>query len=187
MSWTAHSDIKPIMKSNVKEAASAVLENRYDRILREYGPALRRVASSYESDAGKREDLAQEIAVAIWLALPRFRGECSERTFVYRIAHNRGLTHAWRRGPSMSAIEEASHVPSSMPSPEALASVRERHERLAAALRTLPLLYREVLTLTLEELSHAEIAEVLGISESNVAVRLNRARKALREALGGSK
>ncbi len=53
-----------------------------------------------------------------------------------------------------------------------------------AAIRTLPLIQREVITLTLEELSQAEIGEVLGITENNVAVRLNRARKSLRRLLG---
>ena len=60
---------------------------------------------------------------------------------------------------------------------------RQRNS-LGAAVQRLPLAYRETVMLMLEDLSHAEIAEILGISESNVAVRLNRARKALKDALG---
>lgn len=44
-----------------------------------------------------QEDLTQDIALALWNALPSFHGECSERTFVYRIAHNRGVNHLVRR------------------------------------------------------------------------------------------
>ena len=59
--------------------------------------------------------------------------------------------------------------------------------RLAQAIRSLPVAYRQVITMSLEGLPHGEIALVLGISESNVAVRLNRARALLREKLGEQK
>lgn len=62
--------------------------------------------------------------------------------------------------------------------------MRNRRDRLRAAIQRLPLAYRQAVMLMLEDLSHAEIGEILGIGESNVAVRLNRARKALREVLG---
>src|ERR1700733_898409 len=83
----------------VKETRRA-LEQQFGRILGEYGAAISRLAYSYEAVAGIREELAQEIALAIWQALPHFRGECSERTFVFRIAHNRGLPHVARRRPT---------------------------------------------------------------------------------------
>jgi RNA polymerase sigma factor (sigma-70 family) len=161
-------------------------EDRFNRILREYGPALSRLAFGYEKVAGVREELTQEIALAIWQALPHFRGECSERTFVYRIAHNRGLTHACRRRPAPQPLDD---LPQPLepadprPHPEDQAVTAHQHDRLRSAIRRLPLVYRQVVMLMLEELSHPEIAEVLGITESNVGVRLNRARKALKEAL----
>jgi RNA polymerase sigma-70 factor, ECF subfamily len=63
-----------------------------------------------------------------------------------------------------------------------VAMTRQR-DRLRSAVQRLPLAYRQVVMLMLEDLSHAEIADVLGITESNVAVRLNRARKALKEVM----
>src|SRR5580704_8622866 len=72
-------------------------EERFERILREYGQALGRLSSGYERVASARDELMQEIALAIWQALPQFRGECSEHTFVYRIAHNCSITHVCRR------------------------------------------------------------------------------------------
>lgn len=161
-------------------------EQQFDRILHEYGAALSRLAFGYERLAGAREELVQDIALAIWQALPRFRGECSERTFVYRIAHNRGLTHACRRQPEYASLEELPEPQEPIdprPQPEEeVASAHER-DRLRSAIRQLPLAYRQVMMMLLEEFSHAEMAEVLGISENNVAVRLNRARKALKEVL----
>src|SRR5215472_7965496 len=65
----------------------------FEALLREYEPALRRLAAAYEPDVHEREDLLQDIAFALWRALPCFRGDSSTRTFVYRIAHNRAISH----------------------------------------------------------------------------------------------
>jgi RNA polymerase sigma-70 factor (ECF subfamily) len=167
------------------EAERAAAETDFDRVFAEFGPALRRIAASYEPDAGRRDDLFQEIALALWRALPRFRRECSLRTFVFRIAHNRALTHVWQRGRSRTHdMSAAVHVADPSEGPERETARRHQRERLDAAIRALPVVHRQVLMLALEDLSHAEMAAVLGISENAVAVRLTRARQALREALG---
>ncbi|MGP0072101.1 MAG: RNA polymerase sigma factor [Bryobacteraceae bacterium] len=159
------------------------LTAQYDRILAAYGPALVRLTASFESLPQAREDLFQEILLAIWKALPNFRGDCSEKTFAFRVAHNRCLTHVWRRGKSPQSEDEFPEVRDPRKSPEALAIDNRRRETLLAAIRALPVNYRQVITLALEDLTPAEIAAVLGVTENNVAVRLNRARKALRSFL----
>ena len=159
------------------------LEQQFERILRDYGPALSRVASGYEPNSSMRDELIQEIAMAIWQALPGFRGECSERTFVYRIAHNRALTHVWKRRPlhePLHELEESQQPVDPRARPEAAAAQRHQRERLMKAIHSLPVMHRQVITLMLEDFSYTEMAEVLGISENNVAVRLNRAKKALK-------
>ena len=164
------------------------LEADYHRLLSNYGPAISRVASSYEAVISLREELRQDILLALWSALPQFRGDCSERTFLFRIAHNRGLQHVWRRKAS-AAIKEESQLTQELedprPTPETKAYESQRRERLMEAIRGLPVSLRLVIALTLEELPQSEIASVLGITENNVAVRLVRARKALQEALKG--
>lgn len=170
----------------VSESLGDTSEDRFGRILRDYGPALSRLAFGYEKVASVREELVQDIALAVWQALPHFRGECSERTFIYRIAHNRGLSHACKRRPEHQPLDELPQLLEPVdprPHPEAQAVNTHQRHRLRTAIQRLPLAYRQVVMLMLEELSHAEIAEVLGLTESNVAVRLNRARKALKESL----
>ncbi len=163
----------------------AILEQQFERILAAHGRALSRLAASYTNTLSDRDDLLQETAVAIWQALPRFRGECSERTFAFRIAHNRAVTFLARTRSFMSAYidEEQIEVHDSALSPESDLARRQSAERLREAVHRLPLAYRQVITLTLEGLGYKEIAEVLGISESNVGVRLNRARQTLRDLL----
>jgi len=154
-------------------------------MLSEHEAALWRLTAGYAFDRGEREDLLQEILLGLWKALPHFRNECTERTFLYRIAHNRGLSHSWRRPPAAADLREAEAVGDPRPDPEAGAWEAQRRERLFGAVRALPVLLRQAVTLSLEGLTHQEIAEVLGITENNVGVRLNRARNALRAALGG--
>ena len=176
------------MNSSVDDYEFERVSNfEFERVLEEFGPALRRLAGSYESDSGRRDDLVQEIAIALWRALPKFRRESSMRTFVFRIAHNRALTHVWRRGRVPSAeVSEAEQLPDPAANPESQLARGQRRERLDAAIRALPIVHRQVLTLALEDLTHAEIGSVLGLRENAVAVRLTRARQALREALGVS-
>ena len=169
---------------SVRDNSRSNWEEKFNRIISEFGPALSRLAYGYEKVASVREELTQEIALAIWQALPYFRGACSERTFVYRIAHNRGLTHAYRRRPEHDPLDELLLEPvDPAQRPEERVAVADQHHRLRDAIQQLPLAYRQVVMLMLEDLSHKEIGEVLGISESNVAVRMNRARKALKEAM----
>jgi RNA polymerase sigma-70 factor (ECF subfamily) len=165
-------------------AAEEDLATRYDRVLREQGPALRRLAASYERDASRRDDLFQEICLALWQALPRFRGEASERTFVFRVAHNRGITHRFR-GARVTQVdlEEAEEIPAPGRGPDEETLEGERRARLTRALHALPLSYNQVLTLALEGLPAREIGEVLGLTENNVGVRLSRARSTLRRLL----
>lgn len=161
-------------------ALSPDRERQFSALLEAHGRSLGRVAGIYARDPAGREDLLQEILVAIWQALPRFRGECSERTFAFRIAHNRGLTHIARSRPPTTLLSDDLEMPDATPGPEQALAGKQRHERLHAAVQRLPLGQRQVVTMALEGMSYAEIAEVLGITESNVGVRFTRARELLR-------
>ncbi len=155
-------------------------EAQYLRLLRAHDHAIRRLALSYERDPARRQDLVQDVWMAVWQALPAFRGECSERTFVFRIAHNRGVSHTlhWRRRRT-ETLDQDAPVPATGADPERAATEGQRRERLQSAVQALPLGLRQVVVMTLEGLSQREIGEVIGISENNVAVRLSRARIAL--------
>jgi len=173
------------MADEAQAHARSSLEREYEELWCEYGEGMMRLASSYESAPDAREDLLQEIRLALWKALPGFRGDCSLRTFVYRVAHNRGLTHVWRRRTQAHSSHELPDIDDPRPGPETRAIHNADQSSLMDAIRKLPIGYRQVITMTLEELPQSEIADVLGISENNVAVRLNRARKHLRAYLEG--
>lgn len=131
-------------------------ERWFDALLATHRPALGRLASSYTRTPAEREDLLQGIAMAIWGALPRFRGECSERTFVFRIAHNRAIAHLARHRRTTIEGDEDVEVMDPAPDPERSLSSEQQGARLARAIHRLPLVYAQVVTLTLEGMGYAE-------------------------------
>jgi RNA polymerase sigma-70 factor (ECF subfamily) len=155
---------------------------RATRILREHAQPLERLVASYARSEADRADLLQDVALALWSALRSFRGDCSEKTFLLRIAHNRALTFIGRRcAPTEDVDEHADRVvATSGKNPAVVYERKQRESRMLAAVRALPVAQRQVITLLLEGLSHREMAAVLGTTENNVAVRANRARAALR-------
>jgi len=167
----------------------AILEQEFDRLLAANGPALARLAASYTNTSSDRDDLLQEIGLAVWQALRTFRGECSPRTFLFRIAHNRAIAYlahrrarSYTRFPAATGLD-AGEVHDPAPDPESGLAREQAAARLRRAIHRLPLVYRQVIMLALEDMGYAEIAAVLGISESNVGARLTRARQLLRESL----
>jgi RNA polymerase sigma factor (sigma-70 family) len=157
-------------------------------VLRDHGSGLWRLTLAYASCHADRDDLYQEICVAIWKALPRFRGESTLRTFIYRIAHNRSVTFRLRhrrQGAREVALPdlEGLHVPAPESSAEKRVVRRERRAILLSAVAGLPNDLARPVLLRLEGLSDREIAEHIGITENNAAVRLFRARRSLRCAL----
>lgn len=177
------------LAGELQMADSAELRAQFAGLLERHGPGLRRVARVYASRTAETEDLWQEIAFALWRALPSFRRESSERTFAFRVAHNRGLSFAARaRRPDQASDpnEPEPDAPSDAPSPEERLGEERRRDALLRGIQKLAPGARAVITLALEGLSHDEIAEVLGITANAVGVRLSRARDQLKQILGGS-
>ena len=155
-----------------------------DDVLREHGPMLSRIAGSYEAEPARRDDLLQEISLAVWKALPAWRGDASLRTFCARVAHNRALDHLAREKRALGEELDDAH-PDPDASPLRHAEAVQRRAGLVAAVRRLPLGQRQVVVLALEGFSQREVGEALGLEENTVAQRLSRARRQLNEWLGG--
>jgi RNA polymerase sigma-70 factor, ECF subfamily len=158
-------------------------DSAFDRVVGLYGESLSRIAWGYVENATDHDDLMQDVLVAIWRALPRFRGESSERTFVFRIVHNRGSTFLSRRRDHEQLTAELS-IPDPRPGPDEEIDRARQHARLLAAVRTLSEPQRQAVMLRLEGFSIQEISAMQDATENNVSVRLTRARDRLRELLG---
>lgn len=148
-----------------------------------FHPQLWRAVSGYELNSALREELYQEVLLAIWESLPRLREPDRLLFYALRIAHNLGASHARTavRKPASESFNEQSHAPSGHDRHSD--SSAEQRKWLFEALSSLPLNLRQVLMLQLEGFDYAEIADMLGISAENVGVRLHRARDRLRQML----
>jgi len=152
------------------------------RIIEEYQPALRRLVNSYEAMPARREDLFQEIALGLWQALPRFRGDSSERTWLYRIAHNIAIStlesrrrRDYRELPMPDSVERMGR----WNDPDRKLLIEEQRQAMLAAIQELAPVDRQLIVLHLEGLSYQEIEDVSGLSESAIASRLTRVRDRL--------
>ncbi|WP_132998803.1 sigma-70 family RNA polymerase sigma factor [Luteimonas arsenica] len=143
-----------------------------------FHPQLWRAVCGYELNPAMREELLQEVLLAIWQSLPRLRDPDLLLPFVLRIAHNLGASHvrAETRMPSPVPFDDTLHDVADPATTNACA----RTQWLFEALATLPLSLRQVLMLQLEGFDYQEIADMLGISVENVGVRLHRARGRLK-------
>jgi RNA polymerase sigma-70 factor (ECF subfamily) len=155
----------------------------FDAVVAEHGPLIRRIARSYEANRALVDELVQDIYLALWEALPRFRGDAGVRTFVVRVAHNRSITHVSKEARRPRSVELDDALPDPATTPDKAAERDEARGRLEQAVARLPLGQRLVVTLALEGFSPEEIAEVLGIGVSAASVRLHRAKAALQDSL----
>jgi RNA polymerase sigma factor (sigma-70 family) len=166
----------------------AAMRETFLRLMGEYQGALARLASAYLNDPADRDDLVQEIATAIWQAIPRFRGDSSERTWLYRIAHNTAITASgrvrrrFRRETELNEAEAGSAWRCPTGVDERLVQEQQR-ALLLARIRALPEADREVIVMHLEGLSHGEIGEVTGATVGAIATRLSRIRERLTHEL----
>jgi RNA polymerase sigma-70 factor (ECF subfamily) len=136
-----------------------------------------------------QDDLFQDVLLQVWSSIPAFRGEAKETTWIYRVAFNTAL--AWRRGERRRRERHETFLkldasPRAQPSPVDSLPEQEIVERLYAAIRQLPKVDGSLALMHLDGLSYQEMAEVLGISENYVGVKLNRIRKQLAEQLKGA-
>jgi RNA polymerase sigma-70 factor (ECF subfamily) len=155
-------------------------DGQFRALLERHRGIVFKVANSYARGAQDREDLAQEIAVQLWRAFPKYDGARAFSTWMYRIALNVAISHLRERSryeQHHEAFDATAHDTAADGSDiESDARVRELYrciDRLDPVNRALLILY-------LDDRSQRDIAEILGISETNVATRIGRLKERLR-------
>lgn len=145
-------------------------------VYREHAGLVIKTAYAFTTNAADRDDLYQEILLSVWQALPQFKGNAKLSTYVYRVAHSCALNWKRSRQRYQSKVDRfALEVPDLTDTPaerERIAWLYARIQQLAPVDRTLILLY-------LDKLNYADMAEITGMSESNIGVRLHRIKEQL--------
>jgi RNA polymerase sigma-70 factor, ECF subfamily len=155
-------------------------DRRYLGAAAAYGGAIERLARGYEADAELRRDLVQDVHVALWRSFAGYDGRCSERTWVFRVAHNAAADHvrARRRTPQPLDLADTPEV-AAAGDPESETDAHRTADRLAALIQRLRPADRQVMLLYLEDLGAAGIGEVTGLSAGAVAARIHRIKALL--------
>ena len=147
-----------------------------------------KVSRTFAGSREDREDLLQEIFYQVWVSIPSFQGQSQVSTWIYKVAFNTALS--WQRkerGHSRwgRLAGRAAPIPEAVPtSVGADAEKQELLQEVYKAVCALPKVDCALALLYLNGLKYSEMAEILGMSESNVGVRLNRMRQHLAQTLG---
>lgn len=164
----------------------------YEIIMRRYNQRLYRVARAIVRDDAEAEDVMQDAYVRAYENLGQFAGRAPFGAWLTRIAVNAALHRARKRGRTESFDDSYFEVESGVtmlevpPNPEQVTTRAELRQLLEEAILDLPEQYRAVLMLRdIEELSTAEAADALSLTEENVKVRLHRGHAMLRAWLLG--
>jgi RNA polymerase sigma factor (sigma-70 family) len=155
----------------------------FDEWLADHAGILRHVAHAFATGAD-RHDLMQELMLAVWRAVPSYRAASRASTFIFRVTHNAALN--WKRAERgyRRRLDDFERLRVDAPESRA-ADANPTHdlERLYAAIHRLEPLDRSLVVLHLDGASYAQIAEIHGLTETNVGVRLNRLKHKLTSIL----
>lgn len=153
------------------------LEDRFIEIIQRNERIIYKVCSFYFSDELPIADLYQETVCNLWSAFPKFRNDSSLSTWIYRIALNTcisGLRKETRRPKGLPI----SMLTDSLPAPEDMSEQIKEMYRLIHQLKTME---KAIVLLYLEEKSYQEIADITGLTVSNVATKLKRSKEKLKQ------
>jgi RNA polymerase sigma-70 factor (ECF subfamily) len=151
------------------------LEEHFQSLLQEHKKILYKVSNLYCKNRDDREDLAQEIAIQLWRSFPSFDERYRFSTWMYRIALNVAISFYRRENTRIRHI--FSDNERLLNAIDETASEPEHMQALYQFIDSLDALNRALVLLYLDGNSYLEIAEVLGISETNVATKLSRLKK----------
>ena len=157
------------------------LKDEFLEMLSNYQGILHKVNLIYFRNASEREDNFQEIIYQLWKSYPDLRNKDSIGSWIYAVSINTSISRLKKK----ERIEYREELPESMDTYDIEeATTRENDFRLLLqAISNLNKIDKSIMLLYLEEKSYDEIAEILGISKSNVGVRISRAKESLKKTL----
>lgn len=161
-------------------------QQRFAALWREHQGIALKVASVYARGEDDRRDLVQEIGAQLWRSFGRFDAQRAKfSTWMYRVALNVAISQLRQHVRRDAGVLEplTAHHLETIGGGEPIAEGDDRLGRLYTFIDRLGVLDRALMLLYLEDRDHAEIAEILGISKTNVATRIGRVKQKLRDQM----
>ncbi len=164
-------------------------EEKFNTIVSDNGERIRNICRYYNSNVEDQKDMYQEVLVNIWKSLDSFRGDSAMSTWVYRVAVNTSLTFTGKafRHMKLMVNSDTTNLNSILDDENLKQKLAEEKllDRMQTELNQLSVIDKALISLMLEGLSMKEIAEVIGITEPNVKVKIHRIKSQLKEKLKG--
>ncbi|ETZ21883.1 RNA polymerase sigma factor [Pedobacter sp. V48] len=148
-------------------------------LIQEHQGIIHKICRLYRDGKEDREDLFQEITYQLWKSFPSFKGEAKVSTWMYRIALNTAIASFRKKRLDV----EYHPVLPDLPDEEVDEEYAIRQESLFITLKQLNESERAIIALYLDDLSYRQIAEIIGINENNVGVKLNRIKLKIQKLL----
>lgn len=142
---------------------------------------IHKICRLYKDTPEDRQDLFQEIVFQLWRAIHNFRNEAKPSTFIYWVALNTAIS-SFSRDRTREMVAYTDQLPE-VTEEQHDGNLAHRTESLLVAIKKLEESDRAIMALLLEDLSYREIGEIVGISENNVAVKINRIKNKIRTFL----
>ena len=162
-------------------------ENRFKQIIEENGRKINSICRYYCPNAEDQKDMVQEVLVNIWKSLDKFRGESTISTWIYRIAVNTSLSFTGKTYRNMKLYINKDPLSMNVLLDEGdleqKLKTEEQLEQLEISLNQLSVIDKALISLVLEGLSLREIADVVGLTEPNVKVKIHRIKEQLKQLL----
>ena len=152
------------------------------KLVRENSGIIHKVCRLYCFSATDRQDLFQEIVVQLWRSYPRFRGESKFSTWLYRIALNTAISDLRKkhRRTSTTSIDPV-RITAEFEDIQYSKEEEEQLQQLYAAIEKLSEIEKALVMLYLEDKSYEEMEDILGLSQNNLRVKMNRIKDKLRK------
>jgi RNA polymerase sigma-70 factor, ECF subfamily len=163
-------------------------EERFNHLVKENHHKILKICKYYAPVTEDQKDIYQEILVNIWKSLGNFRGNSLESTWIYRIALNTAMGFSGKEFRRMKIVLDGGEKNLQNIISEDDSEVRLREDQinlLQNHLNQLSVIDKAIISLVLEDLTSKEIAEIIGITESNVRVKIHRIKEILRDQMKG--
>ena len=171
-----HCDIQN-KKRFEKQYTMENIEQEFLSVIREYERVIYKVCYLYTTPNATLSDLYQEVVLNIWKAFPKFRRECKISTWIYRIALNTCISFIRKEKNIPEIVTLTQEADRSEEDDETQAMLRQLYRMI----NRLGQLEKSIILLYLEEKSYEEIAEITGLTITNVATKLNRIKDKLKK------